>query len=839
MSLDVYQRKRNFKITPEPKEGPGDIKDALSFVVQRHSSSHLHYDFRLELEGVLKSWAVPKGPSMIAGEKRLAVMVEDHPLSYGKFFGEIPKGNYGAGMVDIWDEGIYWPIQPVPRVEAEKIFLAQLAKGDIKFTLHGHHLQGSFALVKMNDDSGKNWLLIKKKDDFDVLDFNIKKTDPFVSGDTTHKKWEPNADAPTSEKVSRKGEIETDINKAWKTACHPMLARLADKVINKGGWIYEIKFDGYRTMAKVNCGVVNLVSRNGNSFNALFKALVKELETVKADVILDGEVVIEDEKGISSFQLLQNFSTTKMGTLKYYLFDILYLNGFQLSHLTLRQRKELLGLFFKNNHFKHIYNSEFIEEQGAQLYTNALEKGHEGIIAKDLDGTYHFGKRSETWVKVKSTLKQEAVIAGYTHPRNSRKHFGSLLLGTWAEGKLVYIGNCGSGFTQASLAEVHKKIENLETSEMPFEEKPIMRGMKEKPTWVKPTLVCNVKFQEWTKDRHMRIPVFLGLRADKTSEEGVGEKAEKSLSGEKAIGQKEKVISIDNQEVKCANLTKIYWPDDGITKGQMIEYYKGVSEWILPYLKNRPLSLNRHPNGITGKSFYQKDMDVTKIPGWLQTEKMYSKTNDAKIDYLICNNEASLIYMANLGCIEINPWHSVYSKPEFPDFMILDLDPGEINFNAVVDTAHVIKDLCVELEIECYCKTSGATGLHIYIPLHAQYTYTQVQLFGELMATITQQRLPGITSIERSVSKRKDKVYIDYLQNRQGQTIAAPYSIRPKPHATVSCPLNWTEVNPTLNPINFHIFNMLQRLEKVGDLWKDVLGKGIDLSRVVKKLESI
>ena len=842
MSLTRYKEKRNFSNTPEPKEGKGGNKDSLSFVVQRHDASHLHYDLRLEMDGVLKSWAVPKGPSMVAGEKRLAVFVEDHPLPYGKFYGEIPKGNYGAGIVDIWDEGTYEPPEPLNRNDAEKLFLEQLKKGDIKFTIHGTHLKGTFALVRMHDESGKNWLLIKKKDEFDLDKYAIDKIDSLHFGNEKNAdKWVPGKPAGNAEKQASptKDVKEKTIEQAWKSAGKPMLAKLAVSIQDNPDWIYETKYDGYRAVTKISKGTVEMVSRNGNSFNKQYNCIVKELEALTDEVILDGEIVIEDEHGVSNFQLLQNFTTTKKGILKYYVFDILYVNGFLVSDLPLRERKELLGSFFSNNHFENIFETEFVKEKGEKLFADLSARGFEGIIAKDLEGLYFSGKRSGTWLKVKTVMMQEAVIAGYTQPQNSRKHFGSIILGIYNRNKLEYIGNCGTGFSDASLKELSTDFQKLETKTCPFQEKPDMTGMKGKPTWLNPELVCNVKFLEWTNDHHLRNPVFMGLREDKEAEE-VEEEAPESDSDEpKEDNVKEKVTTFDNKVVKCTNLTKVYWPEEGIMKGQMIDYYQRISKWMLPYLQNRPQSLNRHPNGITGQSFYHKDMDINQVPSWLKTVKMHSKSNDADIDYLVCNDVSTLIYMANLGCIEINPWHSVYTKPDNPDYMILDLDPGEIDFTSVVDTALVIKELCDELSISSFCKTSGATGLHIYIPMGAQYSYDQVKIFAELMANITHQRIPKVTSVERSISKRKDKIYVDFLQNRKGQTIAAPYSIRPKPHATVSTPLEWKEVNHNLSPQQFHIGNTEQRLEKTGDLWKGVLGKGIALTTVLAKIEKL
>jgi len=879
MGLAKYKEKRNFQDTPEPDTAVEKTGSKLTFVIQRHAASHLHYDFRLEMEGVLKSWAVPKGPSMKAGEKRLAMMVEDHPLAYGKFYGEIPKGNYGAGTVEIWDYGTYEPMENPEKKEPEKLLLTQLKKGDIKITMHGKYLKGSFALVRMkNDDKGNSWLLIKKKDKYDVESYDIESFNPLKSNKKSNK---PNKNMTVETNVATDKDKKSSTKKArikqeklgtiWDKIRHPMLAKLSEELIDNPDWIYEAKYDGYRAIAKIDKQKVEMLSRNGNSFNQKYAPIVKELETISEEVALDGEVVIEDAKGISNFQMLQNFDTTRKGELKFYVFDILFLNGHQLTGLPLSQRKELLDAFFEKYTFKNILKSEAVTGKGEKLYKKLSAKGYEGIIAKEADSLYFPGKRSESWLKIKTSMMQETVICGFTPPQNSRKHFGSLILGLYEDGKLKYIGNCGTGFTDASLKELHEELEKNITTESPFAEKINNTRLRGKPTWVKPKLVCNVKFQGWTQEGHMRIPVFMGLRDDKKPDEVMKEKTVKKAEGSKPnavpaepgrdltqrnankkpkstkqqkadeteTDENEKTVSYGRKKVKTTNLNKIYWPKENITKGELIDYYQRIAPYILPYLKDRPLSLNRHPNGIEAQSFYQKDMDVDQIPSWAKTAQIYSKSNDANIDYLICNDEATLVYMVNLGCIEINPWHSRYQKEDMPDYLMMDLDPGDIGFKHVVDTALTIKDICDELDIPCFCKTSGATGLHIFIPLAAKYTYDEVKTFAELLATLTHQRLPKTTSIERSVAKRKDKIYVDFLQNRKGQTIASVYSARPKEDATVSAPLLWEEVNHQLTPKMFTIFNIEERIKKVGDLWEGVLGKGISLEKVLKKMDKI
>lgn len=858
MALNLYRKKRNFGETPEPSSGREKSSSRLTFVVQRHNASHLHYDFRLEMDGVLKSWAVPKGPSMKAGERRLAVHVEDHPLAYGKFYGEIPEGNYGAGIVEIWDNGTYVPLEPDTSKSAEKLLLHQYYKGDLKFVLKGKYLKGAFALVRMNDGTDKNWLLIKKADEHAVKSYNIASIDP-VKPFTKKKASKTKAKAVKKKESKASADQETEsepdlpktpIEKAWQKLKKPMLATLASSHADNPDWMYEPKYDGYRAVTKINKGKVEIVSRNGNPFNKQYQPLIPELEKFEDDLVLDGEIVIEDEKGISNFQLLQNYTTTKKGVLRYYVFDILYLNGYPVTQLPFTQRRELLEAVFSKVKLTNVQPSPIVREDGEELMERLTKLGYEGIIAKDSSSSYFPGARSDSWLKLKNHQSLEAIICGYTAPQNSRKFFGSLVLGIHDKDKLVYIGNCGTGFTEATLEELHQKFEKLRIAKSPFDSPPKMTGQKGKPIWIKPELVCNIEFANWTQDKHLRVPVFMGLREDKKESEVMKNndtkpdvKSVTKTRSKKETSQKyeenDLELTINGKKLKVTNRNKVYFPETGTTKGEIIDYYRKISKFMLPYLKNRPESLNRHPNGITKPGFYQKDMDTSQIPEWVRTEKQYSKSNEEYLDYLICDNEATLVYMANLGCIEINPWHSTFDKPDDPDYMIMDLDPGNIGFKEVVRTALKIRDICTEIGIATFCKTSGATGLHVYIPLKKRYTYDEIKLFGELLATAVQQQLPDTTSIERTVSKRSDKIYIDFLQNRKGQTIASAYSVRPKPGATVSTPLEWTEVNDRLDPKVFTIYTIFDRLKEKGDLWKGVLGKGADIGKALGKLEKI
>lgn len=840
MGLSKYKLKRDFKQTPEPSGKKAAKSRKFRFVIQRHDATRLHYDLRLELEGVLKSWAIPKGPSMVAGDKRLAVMVEDHPIEYLDFYGIIPEGNYGAGVMDIFDKGTFIPYKAPEASDNEKHLLKQLDNGDLKIFFNGKYIKGAFALVRIKSDEGNNWLLIKKNDDFDLEDFNIESLKPVLSAGSTKTKRKQN------NKTESKNKTGLTIQKAWESHMKPMLATLVKNIIDDPQWIYEVKYDGYRAITMVSQGQPTMVSRNGNNFNQQFDPIIKELSIIDDEVILDGEVVIENEKGISDFQQLQNYTRTRKGKLVYYVFDLLYLNGHSIINLPLIDRKDLLSELFNNYSFKNIVLSPFVKEQGQDLFDQLSQGGFEGIIAKKTESAYLPGKRSRQWLKSKITMSQEAIICGYTSPQNSRKYFGSLILGVYDKGKLIHIGNAGTGFNDDSLSNLYNKFQKLRTDKKPFELK-TSHYSRGKPVWLKPELVCNVKFLSWTRETIMRNPVFIGLRTDKNANEVIIEEPENIQQQEAIVmesnsiisREKEQILKFGRKELKITNLNKIYWPDEGITKGDLLSYYEKISKYILPYLKNRPQSLNRFPNGIKGPSFYQKDMEVSQLPKWVKTAQMYSKSNDREIDYLIVNDLPSLLFMINLGSIEINPWHSRYTNPDYPDYLMLDLDPGEISFKEVVNTALVVKELCDELKMASYCKTSGATGLHIYIPLGAKYDYDHVKTFAEILANITQSRIPGVTTVERTVSKRGNKIYVDFLQNRKGQTIAAPYSVRPRPLATVSAPLEWHEVNYDLTPQLFTINNMEERIKIKGDLWQGVFKTPVNIINILRRLEKL
>lgn len=649
-----------------------------------------------------------------------------------------------------------------------------------------------------------------------------------------------------------------------------MLASLGGEAFDGTEWVYEPKYDGYRVLALCDGkGGVSLYSRNLLSFDQVYAPIREQLKAIKHVCLLDGEVVVEDKKGKSDFQLLQQYQKTRKGELKYYVFDLLNLDDNDILDLPLLQRKELLALLLKKYELKNIFYSAHIAEAGIKYYKQAIAKGWEGIMAKRADSIYQTDKRSKDWIKLKITQEEEAVIGGITAPQGSRQHFGSLLLGAYDDGQLIYTGNCGTGFDTQALKELYGKFKPLFTDKSPFANKVNLRNEIQ---WLKPKLVCQVKFTEWTDQNSMRHPVYMGLRVDKKASEVTREKPTNMAMIKKATAAKKKEAPAPGAEKKIAakkkpksavqedddeataikkdprktemkvgratliltNPQKIYWPDDKITKGELVQYYSDIAPVILPYLRDRPESLHRFPNGISAPSFYQKDTDVATVPDWLHTEKVFSESNKENIDYLICNDRETLMYMANLGCIEIHPWNSRITAQDKPDWLVIDLDPDDIPFTEVVKCAQATKKVFENLNMECYCKTSGATGLHIFAPLGAKYEYDVVRNFAQLVARQVHDILPDTTSLERQPKNRRKKIYIDYLQNSKGQTLAAPYSLRPRPGATVSTPLEWNEVNTRLDPKNFTMKNIFKRLDKKGDLWKGVIGKGNDLRKALK-----
>ncbi len=803
MSLKEYQTKRKLKKSPEPSKGKPHLHDGLNFCVQRHAARHLHYDFRLEYQGILLSWAIPKGPSLDPHDKRLAVHVEDHPLDYQYFEGTIPKGSYGAGTVEIWDRGTYTTPEASTRKGIEKYLTEGLKKGHFAVILRGEKLEGEFVFQKLKKDpKDKSWLLIKKED-------------PYAKPGKTKM-----AGNPLSKPVGA-------IKRKMAEFIPPMLATSVDEPFNSEDWLFEIKWDGYRALAFINHEAVQLKSRTKQSWNKKFPLVVQDLEQIKGQAIFDGELVVLDPKGKSQFQLMQNYQKEGKGALFYYVFDLLYKDGYDLRQLPLIERKKILKQYLKDLALPLIRFSDHVITEGKPFFKEALKAHLEGIIGKKLASSYQ-SKRSREWVKIKTILRQEVVIGGFTAPRGSRKNFGALLVGVYNEKKqLVYAGHVGGGFDVKLLQAVHDKLKPLIQKASPFEKTPKPNAPV---TWVKPKLVCEVSFTEWTQENIMRHPIFYGLRIDKHPQSVTKEALHSAPIEDKKTGFKK--IS----KLSLTNLDKLYWPKEKYTKGDLLHYYESVASMILPYLKDRPIMLHRFPNGIEGKDFYQKDLNHTH-PDWIKT---YPIQHEGKVDhYLFIPDVRSLLYAVNLGSIDLHPFISRYKNLAYPDYCVIDLDPHGVPFDDVIETALTAHHILDEIKAAHYCKTSGGNGLHIYIPLQGKYDFDQSRQFAELIALCIHKQLPRITSMERDPGKRQKKVYLDCLQNRSGQTVVAPYCVRPRPHALVSTPLHWQEVNKKLDPNNFNINTMPDRLKEIGDIFKPVLKKGVNLKVVLDKLKRL
>lgn len=605
---------------------------------------------------------------------------------------------------------------------------------------------------------------------------------------------------------------------------HPMLATLIKEPFNDEDWLFEIKLDGFRALARIDRNV-ELLSRNEKSFNLQFQPIVKDLEKLNAQAILDGEIVVLDKEGKSHFQLIQNYQRLKQKKLYYYVFDLLYLNGKDLRDLPLIERKELLKQLIENSSLQFTRYSDHIVKQGKEFFKEAKKKSLEGIMAKKMDSTY-ISKRSRDWLKIKTHMRQEAVIGGFTAPRGSRKNFGALLLGIYDKEKnFNYIGHTGGGFNQASLKDVYTKMKPLIQKNCPFKTTP---KTNEKAFWIKPKLICEVTFGEWTSDGRMRQPIFEGLREDKKPSD-----VKRELVVE--VAKQDKLPNTNPKEVKITNRDKIFWPSLKLTKGDLIDYYLAISSYILPYLKNRPLTLRRFPNGVKGESFFQKDTKNLKLPSWIETVEIQHVHR--KNSYFLIQDQPSLEYIVNLGTIEMHPFLSQINSPQFPDYFIIDLDPEAIAFSQVIETAQALYKILDEFEIPNYCKTSGKRGLHVCIPLGRKYTYQQALDFGQIITTYAHAKLPDLTSLERQPAKRQKRIYLDILQNHYMQTVVAPYSVRGTEDATVSTPLRWSEIKKGMVPEDFNMKTLPKRLKSLGDIFVPVLEKGINIPAILKKIE--
>ena len=764
--LSEYRRKRDPKVTPEPFGGAGEGKK-LRFVVQRHAARSLHYDFRLERDGVLLSWAVPKGIPLEAGQRVLAVHVEDHPLDYAAFEGRIPAGQYGAGTVEIWDHGTYELVE-------------QKRDGGLTVQLHGERLDGLWTLVpaKLGGDP-KNWLLIRK-----------------------HGGAEPPAE--------RRGYA-------------PMLAAVAKDPPRGAGWLFEVKWDGFRALARVRAGEATLTSRNGNDLTTRFEQVARALPASvrTTDCVLDGEVCALDEQGRPSFSAMQQGS----GALVYYVFDLLELEGEPLVGLPLTERRARLEALVDENATVKL---SAVFDDGEALLAAAKQQGLEGILAKRADSRYT-QRRSGEWVKVKTKQSQEFVVAGYTRGHGRRESsLGSLVLGVHRGGELAYAGNVGTGFSDAELDRLLALLRPLERKNAPFATVPKLPKVKRGDVvWVEPVLVAEVEFAEWTHDEHLRAPSYLGLRDDKSAAEV---RLEEPLPDELRKG---------SRVLKLSNLDKLFWPDEGITKGDLLAYYRAIAPVVVPHLKDRPFTMKRYPDGWQGKHFFQKDAPKG-MPEWIPRFPYPATSRDTRerrlVDYPLVNDELALLWMVNMGCIDLNTWYSRIDSPHRPDWVLFDLDPSEgVGFREAVEVALLVKQALDALGLVSFPKTSGSRGMHVLVPIERRSSYDDTRRFSGIVAGAIARAQPGLVTTQWVKSKRRG-VLIDANQNGAGKTVATVYSVRPRAGAHVSTPLAWDEVNEALDPAAFTMDEVLRRVGEHGDLFAGVLTTRQRLAAALRSL---
>jgi len=882
--LEEYRRKRRFDKTPEPPgeleapaksaksskrlpspklailEGPAQrgLATDYVFVVQKHSATRLHYDFRLAIDGVLKSWAVPKGPSLNTADKRLAVMTEDHPLEYGGFEGNIPEGSYGAGTVMVWDRGSFL-------LEGNLSAEEQINKGDLKFTLNGEKLRGSFVLVKIkHSEKGNEWLLIKHKDAAEDTAYQIDEHDGSVLTGRTIDEISKELPPKRSPIPIQPADLHPVRKSPTPSRVEPMLATLSDKPFSDPNWLFEIKWDGVRALAFVSAGTLTLRSRANIDITRRYpelSSLPKEFGAREA--ILDGEIVAMDESGRSSFERLQERMHVRAPSEKliastpvvYFAFDLLYCDGYDLREAPLLQRKKFLQrLLHPSKQFRY---ADHQLEQGKELFELARKHDLEGIVAKRIDSIY-VPDRSASWLKLKVTDAVDAVVGGWTAARTSGLKFGSLLLGLYEGKKLRFIGHVGSGFDGNKQKEIFAKLTELSSKTCPFDGAP---AANEKPSWVTPALVARVKFSGWTQEHALRHPVFVGLledveptdctweteaapstHADVLRPEVVGRviSARAQIEAELFSGRSENVtIELEGKRLRFSNLNKVYFPESGITKRDLLAYYYSAADYILPFLKDRALVLRRYPDGIKGQAFFQKDVHEG-LPDWFRTAPVDSEERGKQINYATADDRASLLFLTGLGCIDHNPWSSRLDNLEHPDYFFFDLDPSDgTEFNVVVTIAKALHEKLEALKLKSFLKTSGATGFHIFIPVEPVYTYEQLRTFAEIIARGIAAEHSNLVTSERSVAKRPSgRVLIDVAQNAQGRPLATAYSVRAFPKAPVSTPVLPRELRASLKPETLNIRTVLARIREKGDLWVDFWNSRQRLENAIELLSA-
>jgi bifunctional non-homologous end joining protein LigD len=836
--LAEYRRKRSLDRTPEP--GGGRVRDGgRIFVVQKHDATRLHWDLRLEMDGVLRSWAVPRGPSRDPADKRVAVFVEDHPIEYADFEGVIPEGNYGAGAVIVWDRGTYEPLEDMA---------AGFANGKLLFELRGYKLRGVWTLVKLRK-SEKDWLLIKERDAHAVRGAgDAFPQDSVLSGLTIEEMG--SGSRRVAEVRARLDALDAPHARVEPDAVRLMLAETRAKPFSGEGWVFEPKYDGYRMLAVAGEGSGRLITRSGNDATASFPEVAQALKALPfRHLVMDGEVVVHDAAGLPSFQRLQKRARLTRGPdirraslelpATLYLFDLLGFEDRDLRGLRLVERKAVLRRILPAA--GPLRYADHVEAQGAAFFAGVERLGLEGMVAKRAASRYRAG-RSSDWIKVRASPTDDFVIVGWTEPKGSRTGFGALALATHIDGVLTFTGTVGSGFRERQIRDIAARLVRLRRSGPACANAPAGGEY----AWVEPKLVCEVRYVEVTDEGLLRQPVFLRLRDDKPPEEVVRSRTGPdgpgaADAGDGPDGDADPDVAVVEQEapvreVRLSNLDKVFWPEDGYTKGDLVEYYRAIAPWILPYLRDRPVVLTRFPDGIHGKSFFQKDAP-SFAPAWLRTETIYSEGSERDLRYFVCDDESSLVYLANSASIPLHVWASRVASLERPDWCILDLDPKDAPFDGVVRVARFLRDLCGEIELPAYVKTSGSSGLHVLIPLGGQCTFDQAKTLAGLLARTTVAALPDIATIARVLSQREGKVYVDFLQNGHGKLIVAPFSVRPLPGAPVSMPLEWREVVPSLDIRRFTIRTALRRMaQKKADPMRPVLDDRPDLVTALEKL---
>ncbi|CAI9405787.1 Multifunctional non-homologous end joining protein LigD [Pleomorphomonas sp. T1.2MG-36] len=840
MALETYRQKRNFKSTPEP-EGKLAAGEGKAFVVQKHDATRLHYDFRLEMDGVLKSWAVTRGPSLVPDEKRLAVHVEDHPLDYGDFEGTIPKGQYGGGTVVLWDRGTWSPIG-----DARKGY----AKGHLEFELAGEKLTGRWHLVRMHGKPGEkreNWLLIKGDDEFarGEADIDILEERPeSVKTGRSLEEVAENADAKRikprkARKTTAKPkpdvaaqEVETPDLAGVKGAkkapmpdvIEPMLATLVSSAPTGEKWLHEIKFDGYRLLAHIEAGRVKLLTRSGLDWTKKFgKGVLAALQDLPLGAaIVDGELVVETASGATDFSALQaDLSAGRTDRFVFYVFDLIYLDGYDLRSLPLIERKTLLEKLIPPGEGV-VRFSAHLDESGAMVLQHACRLSLEGIVSKRRDAPYRPG-RGKTWVKSKCSARQEFVIGGYVPSTVSRKAVGSLALGVFEEGKLQHVGRVGTGFSAEVAESLQTRLERLRTDEKPFDNAMTAderRGVR----YVRPELVAEVEFRAWTADGHLRHASFRGLREDKPASDIVREAPKAEAKAPKP----------QRRTVKLTHPDRLYWPDEGITKEGLANFYADVWRFMAPYVVGRPLALLRCPSGIEGERFFQKhawkglNANIVTVP---------DPADPDEDPWVSINDLDGMMGLVQSAALEIHPWGSTVADWERPDIIILDLDPGEdVPWPAVLDAAQEVRQRLVDAGLNPFVKTSGGKGLHVVAPLKPSAEWPEVKAFTKSLAEAMASDSPDRFVATISKSKRRGKILVDYLRNQRGSTAVAPYSTRARPGAAVSTPISWEELDPGIGPAHFTVSNLPARLAAMrADPWEEFRAAAVPLDVGRKK----